>query len=255
MLDRDLGPTREPSDVNVVLTATRTGAVLDRIHLSGGDKIDPESFQRGLYPHWGILRRQGEAFLLTDRAFIQIDRFFWHLPSRLIEFYLSSPQADQVRILDIGGGRDATAAREIASRYPLAQVVNVDIVAINERRGNLTSIRGDLCDLSLPDASIDFAYSHQVLPFMRRADDFGRHIRVIDEFFRVLKVGGVGAIDFTDDSFLPGNVLRRINRRLNSQIVPKRKSYGGEFLLITKNPIDSAVIAISARVPDLTVYI
>lgn len=255
MLDRDLGPTREPSNVDVVLTATRTAAVLDRIHLSGEDEIGPESFRRGLYPHWGVLSRQDkEAFLLTERAFSQIDRFFGHLPSRLIEFYLSRSQSDQVRILDIGGGRDATAAREIASRYPSAQVLNVDIVAINECRGNLASIRGDICDLRLPDASIDFAYSHQVLPYMSREDNFVRQIRVIDGIFRVLKPGGAATIDLTNNSSLHACLLRRLNR-LNGQILPKGKSYVGGFLLIAKNPVAPSVIEISANIPDLTVYV
>lgn len=256
MLEKDLGPTIKPSDIDAVLTATRTGAVLGKLSLSDNDFIEPESLQRGLYPHWGILRRRGtrEVFLLTERPFSRtVNSFFGSLPSKLIEFYINQSRKDQVRVLDAGGGRDATAAREIAARYPTVEVTNVDMVAINERSGNFTSQRGDLCNLDILDESIDFAYSHQVLPYTSRRDNFGRHIQVIHEIFRVLKPGGTGVIDFTDDSSLVGYVLSGVDRGWNGRILPKQKSYGGVFLLVAKNPVDTAVIKIGETAPDLAV--
>ena len=255
MLDRDLGRIIQgQSDTDGVLISTRAEVVLDPVRLSEGDEILPESFQRGLYPHWGRLIRRGssEAFLLTERPFNQIiDNFFYLLPSKLIEFYIKRSEADQVRILDAGGGRDGAAARDVARRYPNAQVINVDFVAVNESTGNFASKQGDLCNLDLPDESIDFAYSHQVLPYMNRDDNYARHTKVIEEAYRVLRPGGAAVIDFTNEAAIPVNVLRSIDERLNAFVLPKRKSYGGGFLLIIKNPIDPGIMSIGDRAQKL----
>lgn len=248
MLDRDLGGTGQiNTDTDMVLRATRGATIIEEtVSLRNGYYIKPESFRKGFYPHWGRLSitTTGEFFLLTERAFSRVNEVLGYLLSRLIEFYIGQSLMDQVRILDIGGGRDATAAREIASRYPSAQVENVDIVAINESSGNFTSRRGDACGLNLPDVSIDFAYSHQLFPYMSREGNFARHIKAIGEVFRVLRPGGTGVIDFTDDSSLSGCVLRGVDREWDGRILPKRKSYGGVFLLVAKNPVDPAVIKI-----------
>ncbi len=256
MLDRDLGEIGQintDTDTDAVLRATRGGTIMDKtVPLHDEYHIEPESFLKGLYPHWGILRRRtGESFLLTERDFGRVNEALGYLPYRLIEFYIGQPQMDQVRILDIGGGRDATAARGIASRYPLAQVENVDIVAINESSGNFTSRRGDACGLNLPDASIDFTYSYQLLPYMSREGNFARHNRVIEEVFRVLRPGGSGVIDFTNEFSLPGSVLRGLDQKWDGRVLPKRKRYGGGLLLIVRNPVDPNVLVIGATVPDL----
>lgn len=256
MLDRDLGQIMKgQADSDGVLVATRAESILDPIHISDEDDILPESFQRGLYPHWGILRRRGtgETFLLTERPFFgqAIDNFFYLLPSKLIEFYIGQSQVGQVSILDAGGGRDGTTAKDVASRYPQAQVINVDFVAVNERHNNFVSQKGDLCALDLPDESIDFAYSHQVLPFMNIGNNFEKQTKVVRDIFRVLKPGGTAVIDHTNGrSALVGRLKSIANEGL---ILPKRKSYGGGFLFIAKDPVDIAIMRTVAAVPSLAI--
>ena len=258
MLDRDLGQIIEQqSQTDGILVAMRESMLLDPVELSEQDIILPESFQRGLYPHWGRLIRRGvdEAFLLTERpSFSQtIDSFFYLLPSKLIEFYLGQSRGRQVRILDAGGGRDGTTARDIAARYSAVQVTSVDIVAINERRGNFISRQGDLCSLDESESTIDFAYSHQVLPYMNRRENYSRQQRVIGEIYRVLKPGGTAVIDFTNDLAMPVNILKIIDEELGCILMPKRKTYGGVFLFLAKPLVDPVVMNIGGKVQNLTI--
>jgi SAM-dependent methyltransferase len=238
--------------IESTLIATRAQPVLDRLYLSGEDYIDPESFQPRLYPHWGILRSgTGDSFLLTERPFNRINGFFWNLPSKLIEFYLDQARGEKITILDVGGGRDAKSAKGIATSYPNTEVINIDRVAINESIGNFTSKRGDICYLDLSDASIDIAYSHQVLPYFSSHDNFVRRIRAIKEVARVLKPGGIGLIDYTNASSVAEQVLQAVDQKLGSLVLPRQKSYGGVFFLIARQPIDSTILNMSAQVPSL----
>lgn len=250
MPERSLGEITKYTDTDGILVTTRQRDPLDPIKLSSEDTILPQSLQRGLYPHWGILRRgSGETFLLTERPFSNIDRFFWQLPSKLIEFYLSGMQGGKVTVLDAGGGRDATTAKELAFRYPGAQVTSVDMVAIDEQSGNFTSRQGDICHLELPDSSVAIAYSHQVLPYMSIENNYARQIRIIEEIIRVLIAGGVGVIDYTNTPSIPEDVLSSINGKLDGVVMPKRKSYGGAFLAVVKSPVKPAIMEICARAP------
>lgn len=240
----------EIQNIDGVLAAARTEVILDRVALSGEDYIDPESFQRGLYPHWGILRRgNGEAFLLTERSLdAKIDDHFGHLPTRLIGFYMSS-SPDQVRVLDVGGGRDGSAAKDIAVRYSSVEVMNVDLVAVNETMGNYSSRRGDVCDLDLPPESINLAYSHQVLPYMDQSDGFTRPIQVIEGVYRTLRPGGVALIDYTNEPSSPLVDVLRSKGSIDGIVSSGRKSYGGQFLFIAKPAVDEFVGKLSSFVP------
>lgn len=265
VLDRELSTPSQYADIDGSLRATRDAEILDRVvALENGFRITPESFQRGLYPHWGILRRDGarECFLLTEREFQvgtqNIDSFFHGLPSQLIEHFLDQQTGNKINILDVGGGRDGRTARGISIKYPTTQVTNVDMVAINENEGNYTAIHGDITNLNLPNASIDFAYSHQVLPYMSREASLARHIRVIEEVKRVLRPGGVATIDFSNsaqqESFGALNldgILTPTDQSLGYRTLPKTKSYGGVFLFIVRDPISTAVLDIGSRAPTV----
>lgn len=253
MVDRELGEVRiQNIEADGVLRAVRRRTLTDRIHLSGNDYIYPESFQPNIHSHWGILRREnGETFLLTERTFSQtVDTFFWLLPSRLIEYYLRRAQSDQVRVLDAGGGRDATTARAVVSRFPSVQMINIDLVAINEENGNFISQRGDLCDLNLPNGSIDFAYSHQVLPYMDGSGNFARPIKVIEGISRALKPGGTALIDYSNDYSTELLDVVRDRGSIKGSVFSKRKSYRGNFLLLSKDPVEPDVIRLVSGIPD-----
>lgn len=245
-------------NIDEMLRSTRQEGVREPIALPGGeDFIDPELLATKRQVNWGVLRREkaGESFLLIERRFTGvIDEIFGRLPSRLIEYYLENKKVDPVRILDIGGGRDGAAAKDIAQTYLGVDVANIDIVAVNERSGNFTSKQGDVINLQLPDASIDLAYSHQVLPFMSTKDNFERPVRAIEEATRVLRPGGVALIDLTNGP-ISQDVLISLNQRIQGKILPKRKryerSYIGAFLVIVRPPVESTILEFSASVPDL----
>lgn len=238
MLERDSGKAKVSAEVGI-----HEITIVDAVPIGGGYWLGPEVLWPGLHSHWGVLSNEhGERFLLTERPFERIDGYFGHLPSRLIEFYLTNSSAKHITVLDIGGGRDATAAREVAKQYPLAQVVNVDLVAISERVGNFSSRRGTLFNLGLPDATVDIAYSHQVLPYLNEDGGFMRHKAAIDELFRVLKPGGVAIIDLSNDLSNIGQMLGIMTNGLDVGVWLKPKSYDGGFLLMAKHPIEPVVI-------------
>lgn len=249
----------EQQSIDGVLRATRQVGVRDVIVLPGsGYNIEPEDLSPRLHSHWGVLKGKGEKFLLMERRFKgMIDDILGNVPSRLIEHFLERNKNAGVDVLDVGGGRDGTTAKDIAGTSPLVRVTNLDMVAVDESVGNLTSKQGDVTDMDLPNESFDVAYSHQVVPFLSKKDNSIRKIKVIDEVARVLKPGGVASIDFTDDPSLPDGLLGEITQRVGGLVVPKRKNYDGRlfgvFMIIAKAPVDTVILDISKSVPDLVV--
>ncbi len=247
MLDRDLGDGQLNTDA--ILKATRgTTVISETLPVSKDYYIGPESFEKGYHRHWGTLRRVNslEFFLLTDRDFFDINTIFSHLPRKLIEFYLSSEdRTDQVRILDAGGGRDGKTAKEIAGKYSQTQVINADLVAIPDIDNNFISIRTDLGNLPLAEESIDLAYSHQVLPFMLSERYPDKQLQAVQGIVRILKPGGVGLIDWTDQPAVGDATLNEIED-FGVTVIPQQKSYGGVFLFIAKEPAQPVVSSMSS---------
>lgn len=254
MLDRDLGDGQ--FNTEIILAATRQQRVIsEAIPFSPEYNILPERFGKGYFPHWGELRSttSAEFFLLTERDLCDINIVFAQLPSRLIEFYLNQElRSDQVRILDAGGGRDGMTARGVAEKYPSAQVVSVDLVTTAEVDNNFISIKGDICNLELTEETVDFAYSHQVLPFMMGGRYFTKQMQAVEGITKALRPGGAGVIDWTNQPAISQYTISEIES-FGVQVMPRRKSYGGVFLFIAKNPIDSNVMDISTRAPSLAV--
>lgn len=221
-----------------IIKEARVHGVVNPILLSGGDHIDPEIYNKNLSSHWGVLRRvTGEAFLLTERSFDCVNNFLAEFPSRLLRFYLSQVTNDcQITILDLGGGRDAFTAKQLALRCPAVRVTSIDRVAVDEDYQNFTSQSGDICSLGLPDNYADIVYSHQVLPYMVNS----RRIEVIREICRVLKPGGSGVIDYSNRPVIQCNLgqISQATQAFDSSVWLHTKSYGGTMLLIAKNPVD-----------------
>lgn len=229
----------ERLDTEIIKETRDHGVVVDPILLSGGDHIDPEIYNKNLSSHWGVLRRgTGESFLLTERSFDCVNNFLAEFPSRLLRFYLSQVTNDcrQITILDLGGGRDAFTAKQLALRYPAVRMTSIDRVAVDEDYQNFTSQSGDICSLGLPDNYADIVYSHQVLPYMENP----RRIAVIREVCRVLKPGGSGAIDYSNRPVIQCNLgqISQATQAFDSSVRLHTKSYGGTMLLIAKNPVD-----------------
>lgn len=214
-----------------ILRRTRQEPVYDRVDLGNGFFVGPESLQRGLYPHWGILWGEEEAFLLTERDFPSINGSLLGLPDRLIRERIERGYVPTV--LDLGGGRDGTSARYIADKYP-STVLNVDIVAVNEQTGRYSSRQGDLRALPVNPSSIDVAYSHQVFPYFSEEN----RTKVLEETVRVLRPGGVAILD-VDARGQTSNPWRKEVSMLTEdkpglKVEWGRKSYGGDFVVISK---------------------
>jgi SAM-dependent methyltransferase len=228
--------------------------VVDGVDLPGGFRIMPPRFEKGYYPHWGVLANPAtqEAFLLTDRTFggangvPGVDYFFRHTPSLIINRLQRMSSDGAIRILEVGGGRDSLAAREVARKFPNAEVINTDIVAPNVQEGNFVAKNGSIDQLPIADDSIDLVYSHQVIPFLSGRDDRERPKNAVQEIVRVLRPGGVGLID--DGHFSKpedGGTRERLESQLGVLLVPRWKSYGDRFLVILKEPADLEVIKIT----------
>lgn len=215
-----------------ILRQTRTRFVSGRVDLGNGFSIGAESFQRGLYPHWGILRNNhGEAFLLTERDFPTINAALQSLPGRTIRERLAL--GGEPVILDLGGGRDGIAARYVSERYGV-RAINIDVVAVNEEIGLFICRQGDLRTLPAEDNSVDVAYSHQVFPFVAEASKK----KGIGEVERVLKPGGRAFLDVDNggDNGVPWRdcLESRYSKHPDFKLEWGQKSYGGNFVVLTK---------------------
>lgn len=214
-------------------------------------KLFSESLARDVYSHWGVLRTEiGEAFLLTDRVFPQIDGSFCHIPSKVVDYHRTKTHK-VVRVVDLGGGRFCEAARGLAERSG-TMVTSVDITARTFSLKNLRSVQADVCDTTLESMSADLVYSSQVLPFFKDAPDFARRRRALEEVIRILDCGGIGVIDICNlepgQKAIPDNLKETVyglTQRLDVDILLREKPtinslVSGKvvYARIFKKPID-----------------
>lgn len=120
------------------------------------------------------------GFLPDNHGFSGYDGIFYGLLSR----YLAHNPAS--RVLDIGGGYDSIAVKQMTEQFPYATAVNIDLFAEN------TSIskQGNASSLPIEDSSIDVVVSvHCVSRFLISWPSEG-HI-MVKETERVLKHDGI----------------------------------------------------------------
>lgn len=233
---------RQPLSANIrdegrdgLLRRTRQIEVVDRIPLGNGYVICPESYQRGLYPHWGILRGNNEAFLLTERSFYAVNQYFLGLPDILISEI--EERKNQPVVVDLGGGRDGTSAGNIAANHPGVQVINIDIVALPEEKGNYLSQAGSVIQNPLDHESVDLAYSHQLLPFLHSS----KRDQALGEVARILKPGGVAILDIEEGWHVTDNLWKNVLEKFRISYPGftdyiGQKSYGGDFVILVNDP-------------------
>lgn len=137
------------------------------------------------------------SFRLTDRPFADsINHYLGHLPSQILDLMTGQRDRLPVAVLDIGGGRRSRCAGEIAARYGYGvQVTNLEFMpAIVTRPNGVRYIEGNICDMwQIPNGSVDFAYTYQVLPNFEFGSEESE--RALVEIARVLSPGGVALID------------------------------------------------------------
>lgn len=205
-----------------------------------------------------------ESFDLRDREFGLIDRVFGYLPSQLIEYKINHAIELPITILDVGGGGFSVSARNIAERYgPTVRVINVDVALHSSVKDtpNFQARLEDACSLTIPDDSVDFAYTYQVIHCLSPA----RKHMAIREIARVLKPGGIALIDEDRYCILPPEdaQLHDLAKNLATQIYLRtgnvRKTLGSpsigfketdKFLMIAKPPVDPRVLEIKEKTEE-----
>lgn len=128
------------------------------------------------------------------------------LPDILAPYAAALERIDEPvqRALDVGTGTGA-GARELAERYPGAEVVGVDVspAMLEEARRNVDGVsfrQGDAAKLPFGDSEFDLVAHSNMIPF-------------IDEVTRVLRPGGWTFFSFSGGAgtpiYVPPERLRR----------------------------------------------
>lgn len=156
-----------------------------------------------------------EEFAIKNRSFADIDLFFSNGISRAIGERLTRRPGEQVLVLDLAGGTESKAVRDIGEKYGnRVGAVNIDI-AQNIRKGmGVLRAQGSALSIPLADKSMDIIYSRQMLHFLQnlRLLDirlFGPNKHqiqvetVLREVARVLKPGGIAFLDDEEELSKP----------------------------------------------------
>ncbi len=158
----------------------------------------------------------------------------------------------EVRILDLGAGRLALAANELAQRYPRLRVYAADLVVDPKLISNRADVtQSDGSHLPFSDNVFDFAYSYQL---MSHISDSKKHMDILRELVRVLKPGATALLDDT----LPVESLKRyisypeaffVNRNGNIN-EPGTVVFGGPSIttMIFKPEIDYGLFGVREKI-------
>jgi len=202
-----------------------------------------------------------EVHDIRNREFTLIDGCFSNIPSRIINYKIATGGRLPLRVLDVGGGTDSVAVSELAKRYEgKIHVTNVDLAIEKSIKDapNCQSIVGDVCDLQLPDESIDLVYTWQCLHSM----DHTQQERALRQIIRVLRPGGVACIDeerychLREDDPEISKLVDGLGIKLslikgtqgkNRSFPDGRVSYTTNFLFLMKYPIDPKVLSLSSN--------
>jgi len=193
-----------------------------------------------------------EHFLLTDRHFKNINHYLGYLPSQIIEYLLKKFPEREVRILDLGAGKEVLAARELIEKYPRLRVYTADLVVNPKLTSNGVDVtQSDGSRLVFADNVFDFVYSYEAL---RNIRDEEKHVTIVRELIRVLKPGNAAILDET----LPIDKLKERIDDATALFLYRRGNINepGTIVLgsptcttmILKDPIDHDLLTIKERI-------
>lgn len=147
-----------------------------------------------------------EEFALENRSFFDIDMYFSQKISSAINTLLKSHSTGQIQILDLAGGTESRAVKDIEKEFEnRVKALNLDFAQNIEKGKGAQRVQGNALHIPLANSSVDIVYSRQVLPFIRRFErEHSMQIKtVLSEVARVLKPGGIAFLD--DEEELSGD--------------------------------------------------
>ncbi len=200
----------------------------------------------------GDLQRDdtGENFALSIRHFDKVDQEFRGKITELIEYFSRIRKGQPVHVLDIAGGFDSLPSRELAERFGnQVEVTSIDLAETDiPVLPNFRHIRGDVFRLGayIPDDSIDLAYSHQFLSYLKPNSGshdlvFQRREPILDSLLRALKPDGVGLLE-EDSGAFECEQARQYGRRTITAL--RRFGNGSSVFSFYRKPVRSELLAI-----------
>lgn len=166
-----------------------------------------------------MMGNREEEFNVKNRSFQEIDAYFSNEISHKINELLTKNSNSQIRILDLAGGTESRAVKEIEKGFgDRLKAINIDIALNTEKQNGTNRIQGDATKIPLVDSSIDIVYSRQLLPFILRfnSEHYLQIKKVLSEVARVLKPGGIAILD--DEEELSGIKSEAKRRELADEL-------------------------------------
>lgn len=162
-----------------------------------------------------------EEFLVINRSFFEVDMYFSKGISSAINELLNKRPSRQIQVLDLAGGTESQAVKDIEKNKIFGhrvKALNVDFAQNIKKGDGARRVQANVTHIPLADSSIDIVYSRQLLPFMKRFDR--KHSlqvkKVLLEVARVLKPGGIAFLD--DEEELSGAKSDKKRRELADEL-------------------------------------
>jgi ubiquinone/menaquinone biosynthesis C-methylase UbiE len=165
-----------------------------------------------------MLGNNKEDFEVKNRSFFEIDTYFSQGVSGAINEFLASCPDEQIQILDLAGGTESKAVKDIEIKYANhVRGINIDFAQDIDKGKGAQRVQGDATHIPLADSSVDIVYSRQLLPFLSRfeREHYSQVKEVFSEVARVLKPGGIAFLD--DEEELSGVKSERKRQELSRE--------------------------------------
>jgi SAM-dependent methyltransferase len=160
-----------------------------------------------------------EEFAITNRIFEEIDLYFSQQISRTINELLSENPERKVVVVDLAGGMESRAAKDIKGETKFNDRVTALNIDFAQKIGNGSNVCiGEAAFIPLLNSSVDIVYSRQFLPFIRRfLPEHDLQIKdILTEVARILKPGGIAFLD--DEEELSGKKAEIKRQKLANEL-------------------------------------